>query len=312
MTVYELAARYSKYPTVKTVIGTPLMRVNEFLWGMLPAVVKRVGPFAPYGRYIGRLVKKSAHREQNTSTTFLRNRPEFEMVKTIARRRPFNSTLRIMVLGCSRGAEVYSASWAVQSVRPDLQLEVIGMDISHGALSVARSGDYPDTNGGMVARLTKAEIESMFDYRDGCYSVKAALRRGVQWAQANILSDDLDPYLRSADVVIANRFLCHMDESTASRGFTRVLRLVKPDAYVMVSGIDEDVRERVAREFKLTPVMERLEDVYYGDPSLVAGWPFRYWGLEPIDKKHPHWTVRYAPVFKVSAEAAERLAYATH
>src|SRR4051812_9949355 len=69
--------------------------------------------------------------------------------------------------------------------------------------------------------------------------------------------------------------------------------------YLFVSGVDLDVRTRVALDLGWEPVDDALEELHEGDPSLPEAWPARYYGLEPLDKKRPDWKVRYASVFKL-------------
>ena len=45
---------------------------------------------------------------------------------------------------------------------------------------------------------------------------------------------------------------------------------------------------------------EEIENIHNGDLSIRMGWPWHYWGLEPVDKKRPDWKIRYASVFQLS------------
>ena len=45
---------------------------------------------------------------------------------------------------------------------------------------------------------------------------------------------------------MANNFLCHMDASVAVRCLRNIARFVRPDGYLFVSGIDLDIRTKVA------------------------------------------------------------------
>ena len=104
-------------------------------------------------------------------------------------------------------------------------------------------------------------------------------------------------------MVTANNFLCHMEPSRAERCLRTIARLVSPEGYVVVSGIDLDVRTRVAQDLGWRPVRELLEDIHDGEETLRAAWPCDYWGLEALDKTRHDWEVRYASVFQVSERA---------
>jgi SAM-dependent methyltransferase len=101
------------------------------------------------------------------------------------------------------------------------------------------------------------------------------------------------------DIVVANRFLCHMAPPDAERCLRSIARLVAPGGHLFVSGIDLDVRTKVATELGWKPVPDLLEGIHDGDGSLRADWPCKYWGLEPLDKGRPDWAIRYASAFQV-------------
>jgi SAM-dependent methyltransferase len=100
-------------------------------------------------------------------------------------------------------------------------------------------------------------------------------------------------------VVVANRFLCHMEPAAAERCLRNIASLVKPGGYIFVSGVDLDVRTKVAKELDWKPVPDSLREIHECDFSLTEGWPLGWWGLEPFCEDHPDWRIRYASVFRV-------------
>ena len=64
-------------------------------------------------------------------------------------------------------------------------------------------------------------------------------------------------------------------------------------------GVDLDLRARVAGSLVLRPLTEVTELLHEGDRTIRDGWPFNYWGLEPLDKSRPDWKTRYACAFQV-------------
>jgi hypothetical protein len=103
-------------------------------------------------------------------------------------------------------------------------------------------------------------------------------------------------------MVVANNFLCHMVASEAERCLRNIARLVIGGGYLFVSGIDLDIRTKVARDLGWEPVKERLEEVHDGDPCMRAHWPWHYGGLEPLDKKKRDWRIRYAAAFRIVSQ----------
>ena len=107
-------------------------------------------------------------------------------MRRLVRQRAHGSTLRIAVLGCSIGAEVYSILWTIRSARPDLKVLLDAVDISKEMLSFAEKGIYaPDTSqlvgASIFERLTEAEMVEMFDWdgRSGQSQIVAPGRNHV-------------------------------------------------------------------------------------------------------------------------------------
>ena len=307
------------------------------IWWRGPASFRLSRLGQSYGRHLHSMVCRYAARNQNHSTFFLRNRPELELMRRLVDRKPIGSSLRIAVLACSKGAEVYSILWIIRRARPDLDVTLHAMDISREIVEFAREGVYslrndchsrpvnpeyqtpeerlawttcrdqgPLENVSVFERMSKEEFESMCDPEVDRAGIKPWLRTGITWQVGDAASPELVDELGPQDIVVANRFLCHMDTGTAERCLRNLAHLVKPGGYLFVSGVDLDVRTRVARTMQWEPVAEMLRDVHEGDPSLTSGWPMGWWGLEPFRKDHPECLLRYASVFQIGKAPASQ------
>jgi len=256
------------------------------------------------GAFFHSLILSRSQRRQFHGTFFVRNRPELELIRTLANRMAKGSTVRLSVLACSCGAEVYSILWTIRSARPDLNVIVCASDISNEILETAKEGRYPLHGRELVGepifeRLTNEEMEAIFDRDRNQVRVKGWIKEGVKWQVADAFDPELTAVLGGQDIVVANRFLCHMDPPDAERCLRNIARLVNPGGYLFVSGIDLDVRTKVATDLGWTPVPELLKEIHNGDPSLRRGWPWTWWGLEPLRAERPDWRVRYASVFQL-------------
>jgi SAM-dependent methyltransferase len=145
----------------------------------------------------------------------------------------------------------------------------------------------------------------MFAHEPEGLSIRAELRRGVSWRVADATDERLVDALGSQHFVIANNFLCHMPPSDAEKCLRNVAGLVAPGGYLVASGIDLEVRSKVARDLAWIPITEAIEQLHDGDPCLRADWPFEYWGLEPLDRSRPDWRIRYASVFRTIRKSRE-------
>jgi len=284
------------------------LRLNQRLWNRLPTSLTIRGPGRLYGNFLHALARIHENRAQAFSTHFLRNRPELKLIRSLVERKSPGATVRVVVLACSTGAEAYSVAWTIRSARPDLKLVFHAVDISRQAVEFAERGVYSFkaaelTKTGVFDRLVPAEIEELFDTNGDIAAVKPWIKKGIQWHVGDVGEPEIIDSLGLQDIVVANNFLCHMDDFEAERCLRNIARLVTPGGYLFVSGIDLDVRTKVARDLGWRPVEELLEEIHEGDGGLRPYWPCHYAGLEPLDKKRKDWRLRYAASFQLVSTA---------
>jgi chemotaxis methyl-accepting protein methylase/mannose-6-phosphate isomerase-like protein (cupin superfamily) len=279
------------------------LRLNRRLWNKLPTSFSALPPIRAYGDFLHALARIHEFRAQAFSTFFLRNRPQLELIRRLVERSDKTDILRVAVLGCSIGTQVYSLAWRIRSARPDLKLILHAVDISRKAVEVGKSGVYSlssqsiDTN--IFERMTGAEIEELFDRAGDVMTVKSWIKDGIKWHVGNVEEPEILDALGCQDIVLADNFLCHMDTAAAERCLRNIARLVRPHGYLFVSGIDLDIRTKVAHDLGWKPLQELLEEIHEGDPSKKHFWPCHYGGLEPLNKRRQDWRLRYAEAFQL-------------
>jgi len=293
------------------------------IWNHLPVAFRLRSPGLLYGRYLHGVVRFYGERRQSFGTFFLRNRAEIQLMCHLLKDKDPGSSIKISILACSKGAEVYSIVWALRSARPDLTLEMSAVDISDEILEFAKRGVYSrkgldalrskivaskenvawntcrDQNAPIFERITDSELQTICDLEDDQCKVKPWLKEGIRWLCGDATNPDLVAILGCQDIVVANRFLCHMEPAAAESCLLKIARLVKPGGYLFISGIDLDVRTKVAKHMNWKPVTDLIREVHDGDISLRKGWPLEYWGLEPIRSNSHDWEIRYASAFQI-------------
>ncbi|PYL63794.1 MAG: chemotaxis protein CheR, partial [Verrucomicrobia bacterium] len=103
------------------------------------------------------------------------------------------------------------------------------------------------------------------------------------------------------DIVVASNFLCHMPRADAERCLRNVARLVSPGGHLFVSGVDLELRTKVALDMGWEPVRDLMVEIHNGDCSVRADWPWEWWGLEPLNPKRQDWQTRYAVAFRIGS-----------
>jgi chemotaxis methyl-accepting protein methylase len=279
------------------------LRLNKRIWEIIPTGMRNSYPIRVYGTWQHSLVRLLATRRQYFGTFFLRNRPALELMRHLAEEKAKGSTLRIAVIACSIGAEVYSILWTIRSARPDLKVSVCAVDISKEILNFAEKGIYSPNSCELVGssifeRLTAHEIEQMFDWDGDQARVKPWLQEGITWQLGDASSPGLIHVLGPQDIVVANNFLCHMEPPAAESCLRNIAGLVDRGGYLFVSGVDLEVRAKVAHELGWRPIPELLEQIHDGDPAVRRDWPWGWWGLEPLNHRRHDWQLRYAAAFQ--------------
>ena len=284
------------------------LRLNERIWNRLPPSLKALRPFRSFGHLLHSLVRLQ-DRRMYLGTFFLRNRPELELLRRLSGLASAGRKVRIAVLGSSNGAEVYSIAWVLRSAHPDAKLDMHAVDIATEAVEAAQKGLYEPGRSELVdepifERMTAKEMEEMFERIGDRLRIKPGIREGIVWHVGDAADPRILETLGPQDIVVANRFLCHMGPLQAESCIRNIARLLVPGGYLFVSGVDLDVRTKVAIDLGWKPVQELLQELHEGDSSLRASWPHKYWGLEPIDRSRSDWKTRYASVFQIGEDIA--------
>ena len=101
----------------------------------------------------------------------------------------------------------------------------------------------------------------MFDKDGDKLKIKSWINAGIIWK----LGDARDPKIVAEtgpqDIVVASNFLCHMDPPEAEMCLRNIVRLVNPGGYLLVTGIDLDVRTKVARDLRWKPVTDLMKEI---------------------------------------------------
>jgi chemotaxis protein methyltransferase CheR len=277
----------------------------KICWDMLPDSVLSSWGFQKLGNLIHKAHIRWQVRVQGLKVTyFLRNVPLLEVLRDLALKIPTGDKWRVISVGCSTGAELYSLLWYIRSSRPDLQISAVGVDIADVVVAKANSGEYFPEDDELLL-LSNPMIEVLFDQAVGAVKVKDWIRKDIQWLVADAMDPNILDLLGSADLLLANNLFGAMPDEKAEKFMDNLLRLVSPGGYFVLNG-NLDVKTRFAKKHGLAPVCERIEAIHFGDPTKIK-WPWYHTSPEPIEKRRRDWRTRYAQVFaKPSDDCAVR------
>jgi len=191
-------------------------------------------------------------------TSFFRNAEAFEFLKRevfpkiLPERR--DEPLRVWVLACSTGQEVYSLAMALMEFFDNIpgapKLQIFASDLNEALLAKARAGLYAQS---LVADLSPERLRRFFVEEDGGYRVIKPLREVVVFARQNILSDP--PFSRMA-LISCRNMLIYLEPSLQKKILPTLHYALKPNGCLFLgasetTGAFTDLFEPVDKKHKI-------------------------------------------------------------
>ncbi len=138
--------------------------------------------------------------------------------------------LRIWIVGCSTGQEVYSIAICLHEYLSDkvsqIKIQIFATDISEKSIGKARSGLYDK---GEMDGLTDGQVQQFFTKINGTYQVKKAIRDMCVFACHNFLKD---PPFAKIDLISCRNVLIYMEPFLQKKAFTTFHYSLKPKGYL--------------------------------------------------------------------------------
>jgi chemotaxis methyl-accepting protein methylase len=156
-------------------------------------------------------------------TAFFRDTPAFDYLRSTALPELLRSSPapRILSIGCSDGAEVYSLAILLRDLGIDT-FHLRGIDCRRKAILRARSGLYPLA---ALADLSPLQRAAYFDFHPQAAQVKGELRDRVQFQVADAF---VDPLHSDYDLVACRNFSIYLEHPAAARLWRRIHAALRP------------------------------------------------------------------------------------
>ncbi|TNE35021.1 MAG: protein-glutamate O-methyltransferase CheR [Alphaproteobacteria bacterium] len=186
----------------------------------------------------GQLEQEVVEALLNNETYFFRDKPTFDQLATdilplLAEKRADKRRLQIWCAGCSTGQEVHSLAIMFSEMGEmwnGWSIDILGTDISHKAISAARSGHYSQFE--VQRGLTVAQMLEHFDETTNGWQIHSDTRHFVRFQQHNVLGDP--PSRSQFDLVLCRNVLLYFDPETRKRAFRRLWSALAPDGFLML------------------------------------------------------------------------------
>lgn len=174
----------------------------------------------------------------NNETYFFRDKPTFDqlpedILPDLARRRAHTRRISIWCAGCSTGQEVYSLAmlFAEQAERWNgWTIDILGTDVSHSAITTARSGLYSQFE--VQRGLGVTQMLSHFEESRRGWQVLDRTRSYARFQQHNVLEEP--PTRQSFDLILCRNVLLYFGQANRQKAFSRLCGAIAPDGYLML------------------------------------------------------------------------------
>jgi chemotaxis protein methyltransferase CheR len=213
-----------------------------------------------------------------------------------AYRRP--DPIRIVVMGCSTGAEPYTLSSVLLQRWPRLAFSIDAYDINADVIAIAAGASYPTRTVLDNPLVTADFVSNTFNEEADLLIVKPKVAERVRFHLADALKPGACLAIPPADIVFAQNIMCNMRRPLASRLFDNITTLLKPRSALFIDGMDPDMRERRTRAKGLVPLTFELRRIH-DEARLVRGerYPYYATGLEPFSPGRRDFERRYSTIF---------------
>lgn len=174
---------------------------------------------------------------------FFRDREAFEALERVTSTefggvRSPQHPLRVWVVGCATGEEVYSVALLLMEQAlahtPSPSLQIFASDIDERAIATARTGLYSESAASDVA---PGRLQQFFHHEDGQYRITKAVRARITFSIHDVLRD---PPFSRIDLVCCRNLLVYLDRE-AQRHVLETLRYILNPGGILFLGAAETI-----------------------------------------------------------------------
>ena len=129
------------------------------------------------------------------------------------------------------------------------------------------------------------------------WQARSELQAAAEFRTLDLLAE---PLAATFDLIVCQNVLTHLEPPVATTLLDRLLARAKPRAVVVCSGVDLDLKPRIAAA-GFRPWLGRLEEIHDGFTTHRMHYRQNrgqhYFELEDIDRTQPDWPGRYGTLF---------------
>ncbi len=142
-------------------------------------------------------------------------------------------TLRIWSAGCSTGEEPYTIAMLMleKNCFPGWRIEIVGSDISHRVVQVARKGIYGKSS---FRSTDQRYLERFFTEAPGGYRICDEVRELVTISQMNLFDANRLALLGKMDVIFCRNVIIYFDQGSKKKVIESFYNTLRPAGYLLL------------------------------------------------------------------------------
>lgn len=174
--------------------------------------------------------------------------------------------LRIWSAGCSTGEEPYTIAMLLLDTPglDDWQVDIIGTDISHKVLRMARKGEYGSAS---FRNTDPHDQQRFFTESDGKYRIADRVKKLVTISHLNLFDTARIALLGQMDAIFCRNVIIYFDLAAKKRVVESFHQRLRPEGYLLL-GHSESLMN-ISNAFELRHF---THDMVYQRPLLAGTW----------------------------------------
>jgi two-component system CheB/CheR fusion protein len=178
-------------------------------------------------------------------TWFFRDPPAWQslqqhVIPELFATRGAGDNVRVWVIGCATGEEVYSLGMLLQEHMETLKeppgVNIFATDIDEEALAYARTGIYPNS---VAENVSPERLRRFFVLEQGAYRVSKVLREMTMFAIHNVIQD---PPFSRLDLVCCRNLLIYLTRNIQTKVLDLIHFSLRSEGYLFL-GMSESIED---------------------------------------------------------------------
>ncbi|MCE3294794.1 MAG: hypothetical protein K0R65_508 [Crocinitomicaceae bacterium] len=192
-------------------------------------------------------------------TEFFRDTDAFDYLKKsllprLLMSKSSGETLRIWVVACATGEEVYSIAMLLMELQDEenhVPFQIFASDVSLQAISKARKGEYSPHQ---IGNVSQERLQRFFTRQKDKFQVSKDIRDACVFAQHNILSD---PPFSKMDLISCRNLMIYLEGSAQKRAISTFHYSLNDGAFLMLGK-----SETIGRSDELFTALDKKVKIY--------------------------------------------------